>query len=440
MSAKTELFGRWLQGSVVVEDQGKSTGRRFFVRSGIGSNTAGYGATPERPFATLAYAVTQATAGAQDIIYVMEGHAETVATTITPLAGTRIVGLGSGNLAPQFTPAANNLVALTLSADNVTVDNIYINEATVAASVANVSITGRHAHLKKLHMDMGANDRIGIRIGALGCYPVIEDCTAQVTANGPDSWITFVSANVDMPLIRNNHVIASDGADEFDDEIIDFGGLAVRNPVIVNNVFNGGGVAVASIDDAGIVVGPVFAGNKHGGLAVNNDNVPVGHMNIFDDAITADKIADAALEGAAFAASAGIWRTAVRRYDFAVDGGALGDLDLFTVTGDALVQVFGLCKTDLVGGAGFTFEVGIAGNTDAIIATTGGVDIDAGDTWQDAAPDANPGAVDLTARTFAIASGADITQTIGVDTATAGVIDYYCRWLPLSANGYVQPA
>jgi hypothetical protein len=273
MSAKTELFGRWLQGSVVIEDQGKSTGRRFFGHAGTGTNTTGYGSAPETPFASLAYAVTQCTAGRHDIIYLLPGHTETVATTITPLASTRIVGLGTGTGRAQFTPAANNLVVFTISAANVTIENVYFAASTVAATTALFGVTAPWLHLKNIHWNAGEHDRIGIRIGALGCHPLIEDCSVMVGANGPDSWITFASANVDMPVIRNNHVIASDGTNPFDDGIIDFGGLAVRNPIIYGNVFNGHETAVVSIDDAAAVLGGAFAGNTYAGLAANNDTV-----------------------------------------------------------------------------------------------------------------------------------------------------------------------
>ncbi|MBM3187093.1 MAG: hypothetical protein FJZ90_00035 [Chloroflexi bacterium] len=337
--AKTELFGRWLQGSVVVEDQGKSTGQRFFVHATTGRNAAGWGLNPEAPFASLAYAVTRCTAGRHDIIYLMPGHTETIATTITPLAGTRIVGLGTGQLMPQLTPAANNLVALTISAANVTVENVYINASTVAATATVFGVTGRHFHLRNCHMDMGANDRIGIRIGALGCYAVIEDNVVQVTANGPDSWITFVHANVDMPLIRRNHVIASDTTNEFDDEIIDFGGLAVRNPVIVDNVFDGADVAVTSIDDAAAVVGACFSANKCAGAAVNNDITHAGYADLLDGAISANKIAANALSRAKFALGAGEITgdgVVVTRATAALPQTAAAAL--FTVTGHCLLK------------------------------------------------------------------------------------------------------
>lgn len=137
--------------------------------------------------------------------------------------------------------------------------------------------------------------------------------------------------------------------------------------------------------------------------------------------------------------SAGGWQLARKTYSFAVHGGAQGALTLFTVTGTVFAQVFGVCQTDLAG-AGATVEVGISGNTAALIAQTTGTDVDQYMTWQDATPEANPGAVDLTARSFVLTNGADVIYTIGTADLTAGVIDFYCLWAPLSSDGLVTAA
>jgi len=319
--ARSEIFARWYGGNMSVEDQSRSTGRRIFVRSTVGTNAVGYGGNPETPVATLAYALTLCTANAKDIVYLMPGHAETVAVTITPVAGVRIVGLGTGTGRAQFTPAAANLDLFTISAANVTIENIYINESTVAATDTLFIVTAPWLHLRGVHWDAGANDEVGIEIGALGCHPLIEDCSVMVTANGPDSWIRFASANVDMPVIRRNFIVASDGTNAFDDGIIDFGGLAVRNPLIVGNVFDGHGIAVTSIDDGLAVLGAAFAGNTYAGGAVNNDNVGSGIIS--DEQIDAD-----------FTAKAGL---GIRVTRAAADIFTGGTVALFTVAGGAVL-------------------------------------------------------------------------------------------------------
>lgn len=138
--------------------------------------------------------------------------------------------------------------------------------------------------------------------------------------------------------------------------------------------------------------------------------------------------------------SAGDWRVAVGNYNFTDDTGATGAYTIFTVTGDVYVQVFGVCQVTLTSGGVPTIELGITGNTAALIAQTPGLDLDQYMTWQDAVPEANPGAVPLDARGFVIANGADIILTIGTAALTAGDVDFVCRWWPISTNGSVVAA
>ena len=67
------------------------------------------------------------------------------------------------------------------------------------------------------------------------------------------------------------------------------------------------------------------------------------------------------------------------------DGGTLDPLTLFTVTGDVLVGIYGVCTT-LLAGATATLSVGVAGNTAGLIALTTATDIDANEIWLDTTP------------------------------------------------------
>ena len=58
-------------------------------------------------------------------------------------------------------------------------------------------------------------------------------------------------------------------------------------------------------------------------------------------------------------------------------------------------------------------------------------------TWQDISPEANPGAVDITGRSFVITNSVGVIFTIAGEALTAGIIDFYCLWTPLSATGNV---
>jgi hypothetical protein len=134
----------------------------------------------------------------------------------------------------------------------------------------------------------------------------------------------------------------------------------------------------------------------------------------------------------------GAWRRAIGNWNFTDDTGAQGAYPIFTVTGNVyLYGVFGVCNTLLDSGGAATVELGIVGNTAGLIAQTLATDIDAGETWQDATPDANPAAVILLAHSFTVAAGADIILTVATANLTAGNLDLYCFWLPLSNDGAV---
>ena len=113
---------------------------------------------------------------------------------------------------------------------------------------------------------------------------------------------------------------------------------------------------------------------------------------------------------------------------------------LFTVTGDVIARVYGVCTTSITGAA--TIEVGLTGNTAELIAQVAdATDIDAADIWLDATVDDVRGAVfgDVKASTLII-DGSDIIETIGTANITAGEIYYVCLWRPITVGGKVIAA
>lgn len=119
----------------------------------------------------------------------------------------------------------------------------------------------------------------------------------------------------------------------------------------------------------------------------------------------------------------------------ALTTGATGATTLFTVTGTVAVRVFAVVSgTDLTGSG--TIEVGISGNTAALLAQVNATALDVGEIWTDNAPstvEALPSLQILTA-------GTDIIQTIATDTITAGTLTFYCAWFPLSQSASVEAA
>ena len=114
--------------------------------------------------------------------------------------------------------------------------------------------------------------------------------------------------------------------------------------------------------------------------------------------------------------------------------GDQGNHTLFTVTGDVLVTIFGVCTTNMAGSTA-DFEVGVTGNTAGLIAQIADVeDLDAGDIYQDATPEV--GTVALPSPRIII-GGLDILLKITNADVTGGVVTFYCLWRPLSSDGNV---
>lgn len=104
-----------------------TSGSVFWVHSGTGSDQASRGKEPERPLASIDYAVGLCTADKGDVIVVMPGHAENVieaAGIVLDIAGVKIVGLGSGSLRPTLTFKTAITADMDIDAANITIENI----------------------------------------------------------------------------------------------------------------------------------------------------------------------------------------------------------------------------------------------------------------------------------------------------------------------------
>ncbi len=133
---KTALFVRKTPGGVFsVEDQSTTTGDRWFVHSGTGTDGAGYGTHPDSPVATIDYAIGLATASQGDIIFVMPGHAESIiaAGIDVDKIGLSIIGLGIENNRPTITFTA------TTSDVDIDAAGVYIRGLRFVSDVNNLA-------------------------------------------------------------------------------------------------------------------------------------------------------------------------------------------------------------------------------------------------------------------------------------------------------------
>ena len=123
--------------------------------------------------------------------------------------------------------------------------------------------------------------------------------------------------------------------------------------------------------------------------------------------------------------------------------GAVGDVDLFTVTGEILVvAIIPFCTTNLVeNGATTLISLGTTSIVAQFIAVSEPEDIDANEFWTAAAPVAGSLALPALLQDTLIPGAVDdILITVTTDTVTGGVLEVTLQWRPISADGAVVAA
>jgi len=133
-----------------------TTGNFYFVHATSG-NDNNAGTDPSAPLATIDAAVNSTTASQNDVIIVMPGHAETIASAtslVVDVAGISIVGLGVGRNRPvlSFSATASRI---PVSADNVYISGLVFLGA-VADIVSGVTITGDDVTLANCDFEVGS--------------------------------------------------------------------------------------------------------------------------------------------------------------------------------------------------------------------------------------------------------------------------------------------
>lgn len=472
----------------------------FYVGSAVSGATdaAGYGLSADLPFATIDYAIGQCTANRGDVILVLPGHSESINTAggITcDVAGVSIVGLGNGADMPLITVGTSlDTATILISAADVRLANleivpgndgvdilIDINADGAIIEDCNIHSDEANAYQADTYIDInggGANaaDRAIIRRNKIssitaGANQAIEIGAVQAGLRVEDNWIEgdFAVAGIHSASVLTNCLVARNYIHNVNagDWCIEFSAAATG--LLVDNRFYADGAAttldpgsmmcvnnfmVNAIDQSSIPVpttaggalptGAIGAGSFAAGAidAAAIANGAIDAATFAAGAIDAAAIADDAIDGAALADDFGAWRLARSDWDFAVDTGVAAAYTVFTVSGNVLLQIFAICQTTITAGGAITIELGVAGNTAVFIAQiVDGRDLLANEIWIDATPTTTVEAVDIEGtKTFIVSNGQDVSFLIGAGGLTAGKINFYALWKPLSAGATVVAA
>lgn len=472
---------------------------QLYVDSNNGSNGNG-GDSMDAPLADLDYAVGKCTANANSVIFLMPNHAETInaaAAIDLDVAGIRVVGLGSGEDRPTITVGSDETATtVEVGAANVTVENVLFKAGVDALAIMidvnaddctliNCEMRSDEGTSKKqalTYVDVnGGGANAADRFKAIGC--TITSITAganQAIEIGAvqdgiriESCVIdgdFANAGIHSGSIFTNAVIANNYVSnrETGDHAIEL--TAACTGALIDNRLYGdtlgtildpgslkclGNLETDAVDQAGVdsprtsaggfaddsITASVIADNAIDAGAIASNAIAAA--KIASDAITAAKIADDALASEHIANSLGVPRIAAGNWNYS-DDGASTPFTLFTVTGDVVASVFGICNSAPTSGGTGTIEVGVAGATATIIAQVAdATDLIQDEIWYDATPTTTIEQIDVVnARQFIIPTGQDIILTLSSagDALTGGDIDFYAIWYPLSSDGNVVAA
>ena len=115
-----------------------------------------------------------------------------------------------------------------------------------------------------------------------------------------------------------------------------------------------------------------------------------------------------------------------------------GPIALFTVTGDVIMRVFGICKTACASAGACNGSIGVSGNTQIFVPTTDMTTLAINEVWVDASP-ATTVEPDLSSANYINSNGQDVILTLSAQM-DSGAITFFCQWRPLTAGSKVEVA
>lgn len=182
----------------------KYSGKIYYVDSTSGSNN-NTGLDPAGAKATIAGAVSAATANNGDVILVMPGYSETVTAAITlSKAGVRVIGLGDGLLRPSIT-GNGTIDAVNITGANVQFENFQfpapgtddqtadINVAAAGVVIRNTYHIGSTTSKNKTDIITVASGGDDLTIEGIRVYNTVVDCVSAIS----------LEAAVARPVIRD---------------------------------------------------------------------------------------------------------------------------------------------------------------------------------------------------------------------------------------------
>lgn len=282
-----------------------TTGNIWFVDSGASSG--GNGLSPEGAFQTLAAAISAATANNGDVIFLMEGHAETLATAAVidnSKAGLTMIGLGNGGNRPTFTFTAA-AATFAVGASNLWFENILFVANFTNGVTEGVDIDDAHTDVMFKNCEWRATSAtkeflVAVTIATGAIRITFDGCYFQEGAGDATAAIASEGALTDL-TVKNCLFHGTYSTAVID---IDAGSAVVVTPRIINNIAYNSNTAAGLFCILDSAVVGLFIGNVSGIGKANTVPVTDGSASVFINNRATDAANLASLE---YPATATAW-------------------------------------------------------------------------------------------------------------------------------------
>lgn len=189
-----------------------TTGGVFFVHSGTGINAPGgrqgRGSSPSTPWASIAYAITQATSAKGDIIFVLPGHTESITAAagwaITSKNGLSIIGIGNPGNRPVITFSTSTAAQITCSSSGVRWVNLEFDLTGIDAVAAGFAVSGADFTAENCRFVIASATAQATKAFVLsGARPRFYGCDFYGTTDaGPASALETAAAVVGLEVVK----------------------------------------------------------------------------------------------------------------------------------------------------------------------------------------------------------------------------------------------